>query len=365
MGRFEGQVFFVPYTTAGDHVLAEVTLLKKSHGEAKLIKIIQPSSHRVSPPCPVFGRCGGCRFQHVAYEEQLHQKDLYIKRALRGLKIGKIHSILPSPKPFHYRNRIQLHVRKNQLGFLKAKSDELVVIDGCPIAEEPIHHFLSAPGASEKVISKAAKKVELILDQSGQLNLRTVSESAVLAQFSQVNRFQNENLVRIIVTWARQAIEEMKKEPTQAVDLYAGSGNITFPLYEELGLPVTAIELSQTSVAMAATRARERFPGSIPVLFKAMSVDDYLTNLSSQSDLSSTLVVSDPPREGLAKNVIQKLTELKPPILIHVGCDLMNFARDLRHFLERNYEIEEVWPLDMFPQTDHVELIARLRLKGS
>lgn len=361
VGRHQGFVFFVPYSAPGDRLLVEVTLLKKSHGEARILKILKPSLHRESPLCPVFGECGGCRFQHIAYEEQLRQKDAYIRQALRRLPIGEIQPILPSPRPFHYRNRIQVHIRQSQFGFLKPKSNELIPIEGCFIAEEPIHDFLSRPEAQKELKAKGARKVELIIDKENRLNLRGVEESAELLQFSQVNRFQNENLVETIVNWAKQCKSHSEGKITAVLDLYSGSGNLTFPIYEALCLPVTAVELSGKSVAAA----RKRTPKGAPIQFEVLSVDRYLKARPSDLDLSSTLVVSDPPREGLTRGVAERLISLKPPFLIHVGCDLMNFTRDLRKFSENGYELEEVQPLDMFPQTDHVELIARLRVKGS
>lgn len=358
VGRHQGFVFFIPYSAPGDEILAEITFLKKSFGEAKIIKIIKASPYRTQPLCPSFGECGGCRFQHVTYEEQLRQKDRYIEKALKGVAINKIHQIIPSPKPFHYRNRIQVHVRGDQFGFLEARSARLVPISGCHIAEEPIHSFLSSRKLGSKVTKK---KVELALDQRGQLHLRGVEESALFSQFSQVNRFQNANLVEKVLDWAKQSSDQSGDELVQVLDLYAGSGNLSFPLNEALKLPVVAVELSQTAVA----KAKENAPRAQPVTFKAESVESYLKNFTADTALSNTLVVSDPPREGLTKNIIQKLVALRPPFIIHVGCDLMNFARDLRLLSDSGYEVQEVQPLDMFPQTDHVELIAWIRDKAS
>ncbi len=348
----------MPYAAPGDRLLIKIERLKKNHGEGKILKILSPSPQRTEVPCPIFGECGGCKFQHISYEEQLKQKNSYIHGALRNLKVGRINPIIPSPKPFNYRNRIQIHIQGDRFGYLKSKSNDLVPVSqsGCLISEPAIHEFLQSKGALGKLKSQNSKKVEIFLDQDERLQVRAPGDRRELAQFSQVNRFQNQNLIQLVVEWARTSINEASVSPSVLFDFFAGSGNLTFPLYEELKLPIEAVELSRISVAQA---SQSRFHHS-QIKFYAQSVDEFLRENSLKWEQRSSLVISDPPREGLGSATVDRIAKLKPFSIVHVGCDLMNFARDLRLFSEAGYQIKEIQPLDMFPQTDHVEIIARL-----
>jgi 23S rRNA (uracil1939-C5)-methyltransferase len=353
VGRAEGKVFFVPWTAPGDVLTAKVTLSKKNYGEAEMVELLRPSPHRVKPLCPVFGICGGCRFQHISYEEQLRQKDLYVQKALRFLPEGVLESIRPCPRPFHYRNRIQLQVRAHEFGFLKMKSNEVVPIDGCPLAEEPIDRFLGTAEALGALKKTGASKVEVSLSEKGRLMVAAVGATTEESRFSQVNRFQNDFLIETVLEWAAPLLRE-SSAASPLLDLYAGAGNFTFPLHEKFGRPVVAVELSRPSVQKALQKA-SAFP---KMRFIQNDVGDFLNSAEAKSFAETDLVLTDPPREGLSHEVLSGLERLSPRALIHIGCHLMNFARDLQRLKELGYEIKKVRPLDMFPQTDHVELVA-------
>ncbi|NCN95806.1 MAG: class I SAM-dependent RNA methyltransferase, partial [Bdellovibrionales bacterium] len=299
-------------------------------------EMIEPSPHRVEPPCPVFGQCGGCKFQHISSSEQLSQKNKYIEKALAGLEKEALFPIQASPRPYFYRNRIQVHVHGSEIGFLKPKSNDLVPIEGCQIAERPIHEFLKGKDGRKKIFDLNAKKVEVSLDLSESVQVRPVSKEPTEGLFSQVNRFQNENLVSQILAWSRAAHSE---SPYQRVlDLYAGAGNLTFPLYEALKLPTDAIELSQALVRQGkALREPDQ-----KINFVCSDVKAYLKHFSFSPISQSLLVVSDPPREGLNDLVISSLSKIQPQTLIHVGCDLMNFSRDLRKLSAQGFKVREI-----------------------
>lgn len=352
VGRYQGQVLFVPYSAPGDRLVVEVLSLKKSFGEARLIEIVEPSPYRRPPVCPVYGQCGGCSLQHVDYQEQLKQKNLYIQRALRHLSIETLHPIEACSNPYFYRNRIQVHIQESGFGFLKAKSNQLVEIQGCPIAEEPIHQFLGQKNLLSMLRLCGEKKIEIFMDQDKSVCTRKLHEEPEKSQFSQVNRFQNQKLIEMVNGWTQKALSRQSIE--WIYDLYCGDGNLAFPLFEVAQRPVLGVELSQSAVE----RARLRVPVGMDLSFRAESVDRFLR---AQKDLSQVLVVSDPPRVGLTERVTSELRRLMPSTIIHIGCDLMSFANDLQRLTHKgSYKILEVQPLDMFPQTDHVELGAWL-----
>tara|TARA_B100000609_G_scaffold199568_1_gene204262 strand:- start:26445 stop:27581 length:1137 start_codon:yes stop_codon:yes gene_type:complete len=348
VARFRDFVIFIPFTAPGDRARVEILKIAKSFAEGKLLDLIEKSPHRVSPPCPVYGKCGGCCFQHVSAEEQLRQKNAYIQRSLSKLSVGQLDSIVPSPRDFHYRNRIQVHVRGKQLGFVRPRTNDLVPITQCKIAEESIDQALSEEASRSQIFGLSEKKVEVALSREGSLQIFPVSTVGSERHFAQVNRFQNENLVNLVKEWA-----QAQELPKEVWDLYAGSGNLSFPLAEGLSAQVTAVELSRPLVKAAQSQRPLKNLNWI-----CSDVADFVRQQKSLVRSNSLLVVTDPPREGLRNSVIDDLCELRPSRWIHIGCDLMSFSRDLQKLSQRGFQIDRVTPLDMFPQTDHVEMMA-------
>lgn len=352
MARHQNFVFFIPFSAPGDRIRARVTRLKKNYGEAHILEVLEQGSSRREALCSVYGQCGGCQFQHINYEEQLTQKNAYIQKALKAIYVEDLKPILPSSTEFYYRNRIQVHVNGDDIGYMKKKSDEMVSIRGCPIAEGPIHEALGNEAFRERVIKAESKKVEVYLAEDESLQLRTSQELTRLMPFSQVNRFQNKELVEVVLSFAKELSGLLK--PNEVLDLYAGAGNLSFPLHECLGLPLTGVELSAHAVEMARLKVNK----GARISFESMDVKAYVESKSNRLD--RTLVVTDPPRQGLEKSICEALISKGLSSIIHVGCDLMSFARDLKSLQDAGYKVLRVQPIDMFPQTDHVELVAQI-----
>ena len=146
VGREQGKAVFVPFTIEGEVVSAEIVREKKQFAEADLVAVKEPSSHRVEPACPYFGRCGGCAYQHINYEHQLAIKSRQVSDVLR--RIGKLNDvpmrpIIPSPEQYHYRNRITVHVQDGVIGFFRRDSNRLIDIEQCPISREEVNRALA------------------------------------------------------------------------------------------------------------------------------------------------------------------------------------------------------------------------------
>lgn len=351
VGRSDGFVVFVPYSAPGDLLKVRVTTAKKNFLEAEVVEILKPSTARRKPPCPVFGECGGCSLQHVTYENQLLEKQKYIERALRG-KTKALNSIRPSEKEFHYRNRIQLQRKGDSLGFLKRGSNQMVAIKECFIAEPELNRAIQEKGFWSHI---REERLELAQTTDGKVVVRAKGNlDPEQSLFSQVNALQNEALLQVVVSGALKACKS--HNIINFFDLYAGSGNLTFPLYHSLHLPGVGVELSQNSVELAQRQVKREGLESF-LNFHSSSVEVFLNKIEP---CPQSLVVLDPPREGLTAKVISQLKRLGPPSIILVGCHLMNFSRDLDRLKSLGYQTEEVSPIDMFPQTDHVELVAFL-----
>ena len=183
IARKDGLVYFIPWGVPGDTVLVQVELQHKKYAEARLLAILNPSKDRIKPPCSYFYECGGCQLQHLSYEATLLWKKVIVEDALK--KIAQIKNplvlpVLPSPKPFHYRNRIRLHQdEKGNLGFYKNQSHQLVAINECLIAEDELNRQLThLPIAQNKIPVWGIEKEKALVDEgkkrSGELGLLNI-----------------------------------------------------------------------------------------------------------------------------------------------------------------------------------------------
>lgn len=342
VGRYDGVVVFVPGTAPGDRVRVRVTERKPRFLEAELLEILEPSPHRRTPPCPVANRCGGCSWQHVNYDEQVRQKEKILRDSLRRVQPAEWLAFLKAPEEFHYRNRIQLQIQNGKRGFFSKRSRDLVEVEKCWIAE---------PGLNEKIRSLTAqetgdaRKVEIALTEAGDVTATAGERDPHAALFSQVNRAQNKVLQERVLELSRPGAEWV-------MDLYAGSGNLTLPLAARFpDAHVTGVELSRVSVERARAKDSriEWHAGDVAAVLKRF-----------KPPAGAGLIVVDPPRTGCESEVIQQLMRLRPRQIVYVSCNPSTFARDAER-LSSHYQLEKVQGLDMFPQTEHVELIASFR----
>lgn len=348
VGRHEGVVVFVGDVVPGDVVRARVTTKKSRLWEAELVEVLKPSPERRAAPCPVASRCGGCSWQQVNYAEQIRQKERILSDSLRGLKkLGEWRSlrVLPSPREFNYRNRIQLHFKNGRSGFFAKRSRDLVPTDKCLIAEEKLNEKWRELKAAD------GAKVEIALNERGEVLVMAGERDPEAALFAQVNTEQNEVM-------KRRMLDLIDVEPDWIMDLYSGSGNLTFPLAERFpGKPMHAIELSRRATERGQASARQR--GLPNLKWIAADVGEGLRGIRKPDGVG--LIVLDPPRTGADQQVVDELKRLHPKQIIYVSCNPTTFARDAERLIrDGEYRLDLVQGLDMFPQTEHVELIASL-----
>ncbi len=359
MGRFENQVVFVPLTAPGDVVSVKIVELKKNFARGSLDKILEPSPSRVSPPCKYFEVCGGCSWQHISYDEQLLQKQKmiedYLRRHLPG-ESPKIDKIVPSPNDFHYRNRIRLRHKGGRLGYYKRRTHELVAVDKCLIAEESINDLIHKIQSSH--LASSVQAVQLFSNGKFVIVDETADEEGLVdSAFSQVNTAQNTNLINFVLQWIGS------EKPKTVYDLYCGSGNLTFPIREKFGgAHIHAVELNSEAVSHAQQTAKARGFQSQTIHFYHADVGMFLKR-HVIADFST--VVLDPPRAGCSPEVIRAIAFSKFEKLIYVSCDYTSFLRDYKLICQIRSEnglpprqLKQLQPLDMFPQTDHVETVA-------
>lgn len=330
----DGRKIFVPFAAPGDILEIEIAKDHGSYAEAAITKIINPAPCRVEPRCPVFGACGGCQWQHLSYESQLHWKRLILVETLE--RIGKIDEpnvlpTLPSPKEWNYRNRMQLHVdSKGAVGFYRPRSKEVVEFERCSIADEKLNDMLIEH--REEYRSR---------DRGVALRLGTGPH------FSQVNTAQNEQVKETLLAWLTTLSH------TTVLELYAGSGNFTFPI-ASIAERVVALEIDGRAVAHA--RAYAERHGHTNVTFHRLPAHRLRQAFHKGSP---DVIFLDPPRKGAA-DAVDAVAEIHPHAILYMSCNPATMARDARQLIERGYTLERSLPIDMFPQTYHIESLTML-----
>ena len=331
VARHEGKVFFVPFTIPGETVSARVVRQKKNFGEAELIAVTAASPDRVAPECPYFGRCGGCSYQHIAYPRQLAIKAAQVEQTL--LRVGKLTSvpmrpIIAAPQPYGYRNRIRVHVAGGVTGFYAQDGRTLVDVERCAIA---------AP-----VVNKALRDLRQAGIRDGDYALRAKGGGPY---FEQTNPDVTRELLSLVEATVRRG-------QALLVDAYCGAGIFAKKL-TGLFAQVIGIEENASAIEKArrSTEPHEHYIHG--------DVSAHLGDLLAAHDATRTTVLLDPPATGLDARVTDLLLAAAPAEILYVSCNPATLARDLA-VLGRSYDITAVTPLDMFPQTAEIEVLAHL-----
>src|SRR5437867_2562638 len=342
VGREQGKAIFVPYTIEGELVSAEIVREKKQFAEAELVEVKESSPHRVTPECPYFGRCGGCAYQHIGYEHQLAIKLRQVRNVLQ--RIGKLKDIalrpiIPSPKPYGYRNRITVHAQDGVIGFFRRDSHHLIEVERCPIScDEVNRELMDLRGRNPR---------------DGHYTLRTVSSRRV---FCQTNDEVSDTLRDLIV-------DLVPPNQDLLIDAYCGAGFFAKALLNKFKR-VVGIDWDKFAIAAAKENATEKetyIAGDVADELGRLN----LTALNSQvsrrktDDSAVMRLIVDPPAIGLSVSVRRAILDLAPATLIYVSCNPATLARDLKE-LHGKFTIDSVTPLDMFPQTAEIEVAVHL-----
>lgn len=359
VARHEGMVVFVPQAAPNEEILAEVTLVKKNFVEAKLVEVLKASPFRREPPCPVANVCGGCNWQHINEDEQRRQKEKLVLETIQKFNRGVEFEYLPikeSPRSLRYRNRIQPKFRNNHFGFFARNSHDVVEIEDCLITEETLTaKFPEVKAWVQAKKSKDLQRLEMYISEEGPVRYGLITDEDDGIGFSQVNRFQNEDLIQTALSWAGE------EKYDQVFDLYAGAGNFTFPLAQKYPTSqVIGVELNPKLVEKAKSKIQDK-----NVKYFLSDVESYMRRASIGNQ---DLVLLDPPRAGASELIMRTLAAAKPKKIIYISCHPVSLARDLNWFfawsqkLGTPMKLARVQAFEMFPQTDHVETIAELRV---
>lgn len=402
IGRLAGRAVFVPFALPGETVRVEIIEERSTFARARLVEILVAAPERVAPRCPhhfnlagvskLQAACGGCQLQHLAYPAQLRFKRQVVMdqfTRVGGFTQPEVRPALPSPAEFNYRNHVQFALTPSgELGLRAANSHTITPIRECHL----LHPALAAlfphvraeaglefdyltlrTGVEDDVLvvfetSAEAPEVEMDLPVSAALlrpdgaSFTVAGRDYVVAEvrgrafqvsagsFFQINSPVMEQLVELV-------LGALALKPGETVlDLYCGVG-----LFSAFMAPVAARVVGIEAYAPAVSDAAVNLDEFENVEIYEAPAEDVLPGLAVHFDA----VVLDPPRAGCAPQVVEALVHLHPSRLVYVSCDPATLARDAKRLAAGGYTLEWVQPLDMFPQTYHIESIASFRLNST
>ncbi|HLY59796.1 MAG TPA: class I SAM-dependent RNA methyltransferase [Terriglobia bacterium] len=402
LGHHLGRVIFVPRALPGERLEVEEVRAAKGVVHALPLRILAAAPERIDAPCPYFGRCGGCQYQHFPSDMQTATKVEILRETLR--RIGKIFwsAEIPShaASPWNYRNQAQFKVAftdggRVELGFFEAESHKLVPIDNCLILSPCLNAMvaeLRPPEWSSRLT--ACREIDLLADDSDQRAVVTfrgsfsAQESEALAKdclercktlasvvieggsgprtfgepamhycvgdfeyrvspgsFFQASRFLLPEFVKSVTAAERGGL---------ALDLFAGVGLLSLPLARHFE-QVVAVEGNQAAAADLAANAKAHLLQNVRAV--ADTVFDFLRRYARSAP---DLVVLDPPRAGVGSSTLKLISAIRPQRITYVSCHPPTLARDLGFLIAHGYALDSVEMFDFFPQTYHIECVARL-----
>lgn len=425
VGYWHGYTLFVDNALPNEVIEGRISQKERRFGRATVTKLVQASPDRAVPQCPLFEQCGGCQLMHMSYEAQLRYKTQRVQEAFSkfpDLANVPIESCVPSPQPYHYRNKIQLPIVGSpdgmKIGLYSRNSHDIVDVPKCDVhcelGEEiyqkirPLflqsslvpYDFKTGAGELRFLLVKTAVntreclvvivvneiRLEILKELANTimtlcpqvkgvvLNHNTSPENTVLsdsyqclagvsaikerigdlyfnvspASFFQVNTPQAEAIYKKAIEWAEL------KEGDQAIDAYCGVGTLSLFIAKNAG-SVCGVECVQEAIVDAQKNAELNQISN--ARFVCGDAAEWLGSVGVEADV----VFLNPPRKGCASEALQAVANKAPRTIVYISCDPGSLARDLNALCASGYRVDAVQPYDMFPQTAHVETIAKLQ----
>jgi len=376
IGRLNNKIIFIPNTLIDEIVEVEITLTKKDYLEGKVIRYIKESKLRIKEKCNI--NCGGCNLLHLNYNNQLILKqkiinDIFKKFYKDEIKINKI---IKSDITEYYRNKITLHVDNNKLGQFEYKTNKLIEIDKCLLVDNKINKIIkelkkyNLSNNKTIIIKSTSNNTMLVIDNMIE-NIRNIDVDTIICKnkvikgtgyieeqinnyryliskesFFQINKKQTEKLYDLILNKANlTGIENV-------LDLYCGTGTIGLYVAKN-AKKVIGVELNKEAIEMANKNK------SLNNINNIEFICDDAKNIIKKIKYNPDLIILDPPRSGLYKGMIEDIIKFNSKRILYVSCNPITLVRDL-NILKETYNIIEVQPLDMFPNTFHCESVCIL-----
>jgi 23S rRNA (uracil1939-C5)-methyltransferase len=386
IGRLpDGRAVFVPFGIPGEKVKIRIVTNKKKFARGELLEILEPSPFRIQPRCQHFTTCGGCHYQHISYEQQLKIKQGILRDQL--VRIGRLDNpdiadVIPSPDIFNYRNYVQFQISKgNKPGFYRSNKNGILEIEECHLPDEKINQLWplleidSQTGVTSLGLRLGNSEDILMILESSQLfdaefNVESLPVSVVhlspegsqilagsphtimqvkgrnfqvsAGSFFQINLPLVEQMIDMIV-------ERIPEGAGLALELYSGVGLFSSFMAGRV-TELIAIEASET--------ANEDFVINLDQFDNVALYQGRAEKILPLLDIAPQIVLVDPPRSGIKKNVLEKLISINPELIIYISCDPATLARDSRILNDVGYGPEKFIPFDFFSQTFHIETVS-------
>jgi 23S rRNA (uracil1939-C5)-methyltransferase len=392
VGHHQGRAVFVPLGIPGETVRVEVLGERQGQLHGRLLEVLAPAPERVEPPCPYFGDCGGCHWQHIDYAAQLRFKGEILAYQFARLGqdgMGLLRPVLGMAEPWAYRNHVQLAVdAAGRLGYQALRSHDVVPVERClvtaPLLDElwealdleaaglwrvslraGLHtgeQMIILEGDDEAIPALTTELPVSCLYQCADGEVIVMAGNSFFHErlggrlyrisgpsFFQVNTLQAERLLQCVLAY-------LAPEPQETLlDAYCGVGTFALALAPHVA-EVVGIEASPWALQDAQANAAD----CANVTFHQGAVERVLPRLKRRFDA----VILDPPRAGCAPVVLQAVAACEPRRIVYVSCDPATLARDIVRLAELGFRMAEIQPIDLFPQTFHLECVALLRREG-
>ena len=366
LAHASGKTVFVALAAPGDRVRVRVEREQGNVLFASIEEIITPSPVRIEPPCPYFGRCGGCDFQQLTYEAQLAAKSEMIRDCLHRIaRLENVPEIVvtPSPDAWRYRMRAMWQIDQDArtIGYYERGSRRVCDVVDCAVLRPELQAKLEAVRATEwQEFSPDLKHLDVVAGENGvsfapefgefHTNELSLTVRGEVYRYNAKSFFQiNPSLLGPLVDFA---LGEASGE--SAIDLYSGVGLFTLPLSRQFRR-VLAVESNPTAARFARRNLQDA--GLVNARVITAGVVDWFR---SEPMRHVDFVLLDPPRAGAESAVIKGILDLHPSQISYVSCDPATLARDLRKLFAGGYTIDGLNGFDLFPQTHHVETVVRL-----
>jgi 23S rRNA (uracil1939-C5)-methyltransferase len=388
VARYQGKAHFIAGAIPGERISGDITLDKGSWARVELRAVLDSSPDRVAPPCPHFERCGGCQWQYADYPAQLRWKESILRGQLEHigrLRDPNVGETVPAAEPYAYRNRMDFRVFDGQPALHQRRSKQLVPLDVClllqPSLSDLFERLGDLTGVERITIRSSATTDERLVVVGGEVPPQATEWGAdvvrrqgrhteTLIGSGAIHEVVEEEDLRItadaffqnntagamtLVDLVGQALELRPDETL--LDAYAGGGLFAATVGQSASR-VIAVESS----AIAVADLRRNLKKSPLTDFRVVKGD--VTREIPSLDEYWNAAIADPPRTGLGQDGVDAVTAATPRVVVYVSCDPASLARDARLLREAGYVLDTAVPVDLFPQTYHVEAVARFLLVG-
>ncbi|MEK6222730.1 MAG: class I SAM-dependent RNA methyltransferase [Chloroflexota bacterium] len=381
----DGRAVFVPFVLPGERVAIDIAEDKRRFARAALVEVLEPSPDRITPKCKHFTKCGGCHYQHITYADQLSAKTEILRDQLQ--RIAKIDSpdiqpMIPSPSPWNYRNNIQFHQNEaGELGFLASRSDQIIAIEECHLPQEnlnalwpeikidPLPELLRLglrSGMDQETILVLESAADEAFDFSVDFSTAAVqlgpNSTHILAESfyftieikERAFRVSADSFFQVNTKLAEQMVDHLLAnlnltKETIVLDLYCGVGLFSAflaPKVKQLiGIEINASAVEDFTINLDEFENVEVYNAAVEKTLPALKV-------------SPNIIVVDPPRSGIGHKILDTIIEMDPGVLVMISCDPATLGRDAKRLIEAGYTLKQITPIDLFPQTFHIESIS-------